>query len=302
MKYGTDAIDEREKRCLSCQILDPIEDPEAAFYSMTGMEKIERRFRMLCDLTKYNVQRRMSCDLPGHKVNLHSLFLGPVGTGKSSVARLWGSMLKQAGVLSSGHVVCCDRTTFVGQYFGDEEKRVATALDLAHGGVLFIDEAYTLSTADWQDPGHNVLPLMLNALADESNRDICVVLAGYEKMMEDMISRNVGLASRFPNRFVFSAFSKAQLMEIAAKRLAKRDYTMTPEAWLKYEAQVDTALASRTDEFGNGRWVANTLDDVYMTHAQRCIETGIEGDDLLTITPDDISLRTPPPPRRIGFR
>ena len=160
-----------------------------------------------------------------HKVSLHSLFLGRPGTGKTTICKIYGSLLRQAGALSKGHVIICDRSTFIGTLWGDEERSTRQVIDMAKGGVLMIDEAYLLNSSNPHDPGKMVIPLLMNILADESQRDIAVVLCGYKGPMQKLIDLNPGLQSRFPNKFEFPDFTIDELLEILQPRHGKSMFT-----------------------------------------------------------------------------
>lgn len=271
--------------------------------AMVGLRDVKAHIDNLLSLATYNQKKeQLDSTSAKHKVNLHSIFTGPVGVGKTTVAQLYGSLLHDAQVLSKGHVVVCERGTFVGRNFGDEEKRVAQVMDMAKGGVLFIDEAYLLASNHPHDPSYHILPLMLNMLADEKRRDIAVVLAGYDKPMEDLLDTNPGLASRFVNHFQFKNFSVDELLEITKIKVEPYHYTFTPAAWTAYRQAVEKAYRQKGGTFGNGRFVANLLETVYLQHASRCVAGGIFDAGMMQITPDDIPHDVVQhSERRIGF-
>ena len=124
----------------------------------------------------------------------------------------------------------CDRSTFIGTLWGDEERSTRQVIDMAKGGVLMIDEAYLLNSSNPHDPGKMVIPLLMNILADESQRDIAVVLCGYKDPMQKLIDLNPGLQSRFPNKFEFPDFTIDELLEITKLRIKEHNYTFTTEA------------------------------------------------------------------------
>ena len=239
-----------------------------------------------------------------HNVSLHSVFLGRPGTGKTTVCKIYGSLLHQAGALSKGHVVVCDRGTFIGTLWGDEERAMRQALEMAKGGVLMIDEAYLLNGKNDNDPGKIVIQLLMNILADETQRDIAVVLCGYKDPMLKLLATNSGLQSRFPNKFEFTDFTVDELVEISIRRISSYDYQFTNSALEKYRNVLTQAYQVRDPEtWGNARFVANLLERIYIQHATRCVRHyPKDKHDLLMLTPDDIvSIEMPRQRPKIGF-
>lgn len=271
---------------------------------MTGLAEVKAKIRDFKNLTLFN-RKLENLGCPIHKISTHAIFKGNPGTGKTTVAKKWGALLKQLGYLSKGHVVYCDRSLFIGKHYGDEEKRTREALEKAAGGVLFIDEAYTLAPKDTRDPGIHVLETLLNVLADEKQRDICIILAGYEEPMNELITSNPGIKSRFPqqNIFHFEDFSPEELMQIATTRLEQKRYTLSAPAMQKLRYMLEEICAQKDASYGNARFVCNCLESIYLKHATRCIEENDE--DLFTIQEKDIPEMEQPKKnngRRIGFK
>lgn len=286
-------------------ILQPIDNPREELDNLVGCGDIKRRMDELVALTNYN---KMMCELfpngKRHDVSLHSVFLGRPGTGKTTVCKIYGSLLHQAGALSKGHVVVCDRGTFIGTLWGDEERSVRQVLEVARGGVLMIDEAYLLNGKHEHDPGKLVLPLLMNILADETQRDIAVVLCGYKEPMMKMLDSNPGLQSRFPNMFEFQDFSVSELLEITRRRIRDYEYQFTTEAWEKFCGMISGAYRERDpDTWGNARFIANQLERIYIRHAERCMKQRPASQrELLMLTPEDIvPIHVARPRARIGF-
>ena len=286
-------------------ILQPIDNPREELDNLVGCGDIKRRMDELVALTNYN---KMMCELfpngKRHDVSLHSVFLGRPGTGKTTVCKIYGSLLHQAGALSKGHVVVCDRGTFIGTLWGDEERSVRQVLEVARGGVLMIDEAYLLNGKHEHDPGKLVLPLLMNILADETQRDIAVVLCGYKEPMMKMLDSNPGLQSRFPNMFEFQDFSVSELLEITRRRIKDYEYQFTTEAWEKFCGIISGAYSERDpDTWGNARFIANQLERIYIRHAERCMKQRPASQrELLMLTPEDIvPIHVARPRARIGF-
>ena len=297
--------DSQSKFKAKVTILKPLPNPRNELNKLVGCADIKARIDELLALNRYNAMVRTA--FPGaktHEVSLHSFFLGQPGTGKTTVCKIFGSLLHEAGVLSKGHVVVANRSTFVGSRWGDEESNVRHALELAKGGVLMIDEAYLLVSKHEQDPGRLVLQLLMEVLADEKQRDIAVVLCGYREPMMQLLDTNQGLTSRFPNRFEFNDFTVDELIEITSRRIGEYQYSFTEDAWQKFKDMLASAYKQRDPQsWGNARFVANQLERIYIRHARRCVsESPTDSKQLLLLTPADIQPIDVPRPRpRIGF-
>lgn len=298
-------IEQNLNLSVKVKILRPIPNPRRELEKLVGCEDIKRRMDELVALTQYNKMMQKSFPLSKqHEVSLHSVFLGRPGTGKTTVCKIFGSLLHQAGALSKGHVVMCDRGTFIGTLWGDEERSMNQVLEMAKGGVLMIDEAYLLNGKHESDPGKLVIQLLMNILADETQRDIAVVLCGYKEPMQKLLDSNPGLQSRFPNKFEFTDFSIEELLEITRRRVREYEYEFTPEAWDKYRDVLAEAYQQRDPQtWGNARFIGNLLDRIYIQHAKRCVrERPTEKGLLRLLTPDDIcQIEVPKPRPSIGF-
>ena len=271
--FPSGEIEQNNNISVKVEILRPIANPREELDKLVGCADIKRRMDELVALTSYN---KMMRDLfPGskqHEVSLHSVFLGRPGTGKTTVCKIFGSLLRKVGALSKGHVVVCDRGTFIGTLWGDEERSMKQVLKMAQGGVLMIDEAYLLASKNENDPGRLVIQLLMNVLADETQRDIAVVLCGYKEPMMKLLDSNPGLYSRFPNKFEFADFTVDELLEITQCRVKDYDYQFTAKAWEKYRQVLLQAYQVRNPEtWGNARFVANQLERIYIQHATRCV-------------------------------
>ena len=294
------------KRPLCAEILPPIPHPQEELEKMIGCQRIKSQINDLIQLTRYNKKmHHFYPDWKQHQVSLHAIFFGRPGTGKTTVCKIYGGLLKEAGVLSKGHVVVCNRGTFVGPNWGDEETAIQQAMKKAKGGVLMIDEAYLLNSNHPNDPGKLILPLLMDILSNEQQRDIAIVLCGYKEQMLRLLELNPGLTSRFPNHFEFEDFSINELMKITSSRMAEYGYHFTRSGLLKYKAVLTEAYRVRNpNNWGNARFVANLLENIYITHAKRCMKSKKNKDmkSFFAITPADIQpIEVPREKRRIGF-
>lgn len=298
-------IEQNNNISVKVEILRPIPNPRDELDKLVGCADIKRRMDELVALTRYNqMMRELFPGTKQHEVSLHSVFLGRPGTGKTTVCKIFGSLLRQAGALSKGHVVVCDRGTFIGTLWGDEERSMRQVLEMAQGGVLMIDEAYLLNGKHDNDPGKLVIQLLMTILADEKQRDIAVVLCGYKEPMMKLLASNPGLQSRFPNKFEFTDFTVDELLEITQRRVKEFDYQFTASAWEKYSGMLMQAYKVRDLEtWGNARFVSNQLERIYIQHAARCVRQQPKNKrDLLKITPEDIvSIEVPRQKPKIGF-
>lgn len=167
-----------------------------------------------------------------------------------------------------------------------------------------IDEAYLLYGKNESDPGRLVIQLLMNVLADETQRDIAIVLCGYKEPMMELLDMNPGLLSRFPNKFEFSDFSVDELLEITKRRVMDFDYMFTVQAWEKYSRMLSQSYQVRDPEtWGNARFISNQLERIYIQHAARCVKQQPKDKrELLLITPEDIvPIEVPRQRTRIGF-
>ena len=298
-------IEQNQNISVKVEILRPIANPREELNKLVGCTDIKRRMDELVALTRYNkMMRELFPNVKQHEVSLHSVFLGHPGTGKTTVCKIFGSLLRQAGALSKGHVVVCDRGTFIGTLWGDEERSMKQVLEMAKGGVLMVDEAYLLNGKHDNDPGKLVIQLLMNILADETQRDIAVVLCGYKEPMMKLLDTNPGLQSRFPNKFEFIDFTVDELLEITKRRIKDYDYQFTAQAWKKYSDMLTQAYQVRNPEnWGNARFIANQLERIYIQHASRCVQQQPKDkSELLQLTPEDIiPIEIPRPKTKIGF-
>lgn len=220
---------------------------------LTGLKSVKEKLSTYERVVCFN-KMRTYCGLPVPSVPLHAMFLGSLGTGKTTVAQIMGSMLQRAGILSKGHVVVRERATLLGQNYNSESEKTLGAIEEAQGGILFIDEAYQLyQPNDARDPGKFVIETLLTSLADESKRDWMLILAGYPEDMMRMFDMNPGLKSRIPesNIYMFEDFSENELMEIAENYLLRNQYTLLPDAHTALADRLRHDYLCREKNFGN---------------------------------------------------
>lgn len=228
---------------------------------LTGLENVKRKIFEYETLMTFD-KRRQTYGLHALRQPLHSMFLGSPGTGKTTVAKLMGELLKDAGVLSRGHVVVRERATLMGKYYGSQEEKTLEAIQDARGGILFIDEAYQLYPPDDpRDPARIILETLLTAMADEEKRDWMLILAGYTEPMKEMFDKNPGFRSRIPETsiFTFEDYSVSDLMEIATRYFEDNSFLLSAEAHEKLHARLSHDWLNRDSTFGNARHVVNLI-------------------------------------------
>lgn len=252
-------------------ILHPFKHPMEELNKLVGCEDIKKRLFEFKSLAEYNKACiRQSPEFPVMQIFLHSIFYGNPGTGKSTVCRLYGSLLKETGLLSKGHVVVADRKVFTGDCFGDTEDILRELIKYSEGGILLFDEAYLLEGTHPSDPNKMVLPMLLSELADNSKKDFAVVLSGYKDKLDRMLEQNPGLYSRFTNRFEFKDYSLDELVEIGVRYLTTFGHTFTIDGLANFRDELASAMSgSCKKSWANARSVKNMIEQIYIKRAMR---------------------------------
>lgn len=237
---------------------------------MIGLENLKSEVKEFIAISKMNKIRKEK-GFATSGFNLHSLFLGNPGTGKTTVARLMGQLLHENGIIASSKYVETSRSNLVGQYIGHTAQKTKEILESALGGVLFIDEAYTLAVGGENDFGIEAINEILKFMEDH-REDLVIIFAGYTKDMERFLEMNEGLRSRIPNTFVFEDYTYEQLVQIGLDELAKNGYTVDAEA---YKALIENNL-EKTNDHSNGRWVRNQNEKILRKLAVYMFDNGLE--------------------------
>ncbi|MCC8338950.1 right-handed parallel beta-helix repeat-containing protein [Streptomyces sp. R1] len=266
------------------QKASPLDDLEA----LVGLEGVKHQVRTLVNLNQ-QAQRRIKLGLPVPTMSRHLIFAGPPGTGKTTVARLYGGILAELGVLRSGHIVEVARADLVAQYVGATAIKTTEAFNEALGGVLFIDEAYTLSAGSkgsGSDFGQEAIDTIVKLMEDHRD-DIVVVAAGYSDEMQNFIAANPGLASRFTRTITFANYSVEELVTITENICADHRYELGPGTsqalTTRYEAM------PRDETFGNGRAARGVFEDMIDRQSFRLAAmTDPTESDLTLLLPDDV--------------
>ncbi|HQA60345.1 MAG TPA: stage V sporulation protein K [Tepidanaerobacteraceae bacterium] len=235
-------------------------------------------------------KKRQEAKLLAEPQVLHMIFKGNPGTGKTTVARLLGKMFKHMGILQKGHTVEVERADLVGEYIGHTAQKTREQIKKAYGGILFIDEAYSLARGGEKDFGKEAIDTLVKAMEDYKD-NLIVILAGYKDEMEWFLQTNPGLRSRFPIQIQFNDYSVDELMEIAKMMVEKRQYKFSPEALITFERLLQNSKSDRNyDKLGNARLVRNMIEKALRRQALRLVnQKRISREDLLQIKPEDIS-------------
>ena len=267
-----------------------IEKLLAPLNALLGLENIKTDIKDLIHLINAQ-QMRQTAKLPTTDIVLHSLFMGPPGTGKTSVARLLGNILKEIGVLKKGHVVEVDREKLTGRWIGWSAKIAAEKFKEAEGGILFIDEAYNLTESDRSNAGsfaEESLNTILKLMEDNRNK-VMVICAGYEKEMKKFLKSNSGLESRFPRHLTFKNYDADTMVEIFKKLCAEKEYQPTSEALKKLRSHLAQMDEEEINKAGNGRLVRNIFEKTIVAQSKRITLGILEENDLNILTKEDIS-------------
>lgn len=254
--------------------------------SLVGLESIKSDVSNLISLVKMQKIREQK-GLKTVPVSLHLVFTGNPGTGKTTVARLLAQLYKHIGVLNSGQLIEVDRSGLVAGYVGQTAIKTREKIDQAIGGVLFIDEAYTLAK-EGNDYGQEAIDTLLKAMEDKRNQFV-VIVAGYTEPMANFINSNPGLKSRFNKYFFFPDYSDEELVEIFDRMCRQYEYTVTPDAKKLIENEIHEMEDRKGADFANARDIRNLFENIITKQATRVSAMNNPSDDeVSTITSDDV--------------
>ncbi len=293
-KSGNDEEEKTEiKNKLSSQskIIEPEEEKSLdelmnELDEFIGLESIKSGIRELIDFLKFQKQRDKLGLKSSEDINVHSLFIGNPGTGKTTIARLMGQLFRSMGILPKGHVVEVDRSALVGEFVGQTAQKTDQAIESAIGGVLFIDEAYTLYKPGGKDFGQEAIDILLKRMEDKKG-EFVVIAAGYPDEMETFLQANPGLKSRFNRKFIFEDYTPDEMMKIFELMLNKNEYAIDDEAKEFLKKKLLELYRKRDKNFGNAREVRRIFDKAKLNLSKRLLTLSEE--ELKNITKEQFS-------------
>lgn len=257
---------------------------EEALSRLSKLEGLKTVKSQVCDwidqIKVFKMRKERGMSVPD--MTYHMVFTGNPGTGKTTVARLMAQIYCALGILSEGHLVEVDRSDLVAGYVGQTAVKTREVAQKAYGGVLFIDEAYSLANGGSNDFGQEAIDTLLKEMED--NRDnLVVIVAGYESLMEKFIESNPGLRSRFKNYIQFNDYTGEELYKIFIDLCNKNQYTVHPEARLAIAEYFDGLYKNRNKNFGNGRDVRNTFESIITRQSKRVARLSNPTDEEMTM-------------------
>lgn len=266
---------------------DSIKEYETQLESLVGLDNVKSLIKDILNTVEL-IHRKKEMGINCEDVSLNMIFSGNPGTGKTTVARIVGKILKAMGILKKGHMVEVTRSDLVGQYVGQTGPKTLEKIKEAYGGILFIDEAYTLNSGSENDFGGEAIGTLIKEMED--NRDkLIVIMAGYTKEMKELLNINPGLESRIKFNIQFNDYSGDELFKIF-KSLCKREkYKISHNAYKKLKEDFEELSENKGRNFGNGRLVRKYFENVKMKQATRIINENInEKEEMLKIIKEDI--------------
>lgn len=257
---------------------------------LIGLESVKQQINDLISLINVNKERSIR-GLKESEVSHHMAFLGAPGTGKTTVARLLGRIFKELGILSSGHLIEADREKLIGQYVGHTEYKTTELINQAQGGMLFIDEAYSLFKEDSpRDFGNEALSTLIKRMEDDRGNFV-VIFAGYSDETKLMIQSNPGLKSRIALHIHFPDYTPEELLEIFSQSLKRNHLLISQETLSLVYDSFYGIWKNRDKDFGNGRMVRNFLELIHRAQARRLNTEAVSkqtDNQLKTVTTDDV--------------
>ncbi|MFM2307228.1 MAG: hypothetical protein RLZZ367_1897 [Bacteroidota bacterium] len=260
---------------------------------LIGLDELKKEVKNHIDYLNFLKLRQEKGFKDSERINLHSVFTGNPGTGKTTVVKLLGQIYKSMGLLSKGHVKEVDRSQLIGEYIGQTAPKVKKAIEEARGGILFIDEAYSLAREadDSKDFGKEAIEVLIKEMSDGS-KDMAVMVAGYPHEMEIFLRSNPGMKSRFANYFHFEDYLPDELHSIAVNYTLSKNVHLTEAAQHYLAEQLMEGFRNRDKTFGNARYAISIIDEAKMNLGLRLMKRAdlreLDAQTLSTIEVEDI--------------
>jgi stage V sporulation protein K len=268
---------------------EPFAEIAKEFDSFIGMDHVKDIVYEIFALLQIS-QYRMNVGLNSSVQVYHMLFKGNPGTGKTTVARILAKLFQSMGVISKGHLVEVERADLVGEYIGHTALKTRELVKKALGGILFIDEAYSLARGGDKDFGREAIDCLVKSMEDYRNQFI-LILAGYPDEMNDFLSMNPGLPSRFPIQIDFNDYTVQQLMQIADLMIKEGQYVFAPQTEIKLRHHLSEEKLNCGYNFSNARYVRNLIEKAIRHQAVRLLQqyaANPSRQELMLLRPEDL--------------
>lgn len=263
-----------------------LEELLANLDKLVGLTSVKSEIHTLVNVARVKEMRKKE-GLKAARTSYHMVFVGPPGTGKTTVARLVSQIFHALGLLSKGHLVEVDRAELVAGYVGQTAIKTDACVKEALGGVLFVDEAYSLAGGSDQDFGREAIETLLK-LMEDNREDLVVIAAGYRDRMESFVESNPGLRSRFTRFIDFPDYTPDELTTIFTRLADEEGYKLDAGVGEAVRKTMFDAYVARTPTFGNGRMVRNLFEQALTAQANRLANLSPNREQLCTLTMEDL--------------
>lgn len=270
--------------------VNPFQPIDDAFAGFVGLKQFKENIKEVYANVQINLQREKA-GLKTKKQVLHMLFKGNPGTGKTTVARQLAELFHDLNMLSKGHFIEAERADLVGEYIGQTANKTRELVEKALGGILFIDEAYSLARGGEKDFGKEAIDTLVKQMEDY-HQDFILILAGYPHEMDYFLSTNPGLASRFPMILDFEDYTVEQLIKIAKQMAQERDYQLSKEAeWKLTRYLTNERNSHHREKFANARLIRNIIEQTIRKQSMRLMsEHSYSTEQLMLLIGSDLCL------------
>ena len=266
--------------------VENIEDLKAELNALIGLDGVKREVNNLINMVTVHKLRKEH-GLKSVDMSLHMVFSGNPGTGKTTIARMMARIYRSLGILSKGQLVEVDRSGLVAGYVGQTATKTMKVIESALGGVLFIDEAYSLNSKSENDFGLEAINTLLKAMEDH-REDLVVIVAGYDGLMDEFVHSNPGLESRFNRYLHFDDYNVDEMLAILDLQLKKGQYVLEDAARTAVRSYIEDSNTSSIS-FGNARGIRNIFEKLLVEQANRLATLPeLDKDALMTITEADV--------------